>query len=468
MHIDEKIFKSYDIRGIYPTQINEEVAVPIAKALFKFFSEKSGKPNPSIVVGRDMRLSSPQLHKIITQTFKECGATVIDIGLASTPTLYFTVFNHKYDAGIEISASHNPKEYNGCKIVMYQESGLLKVGKVTGMEDVKKMSIDGVDITPSDQGQIIEKSDAVEEELENALQVAGNPSLQSFRIVADPANAMGAIYLEAAFKKIPGELIKMNFELDGSFPVHQPDPAQKENLVDLQKKVIEEKADIGLAPDGDGDRMFIIDETGAIVLPSVMTGIIAKELLAQHPGSKVLFDVKYTINASKAVEKLGGVPHVTKTGHAFITQEMGKTGGIFASEQSAHYYYKAAGNVESQLITLLLVLKIMSESGKKLSELAEEYKVSHESGEFNFEVENAAEIIEAIKQQYHHGDISELDGVAIDFLDWRLSLRSSNTEPLLRLNMEHMDKDQLETKRQEVVDLIHKHAKFPEKSSASH
>lgn len=459
----EKIFKSYDIRGIYPEEINEQFAVPIIKAIYKVISDQLDTTQPlTIAVGRDMRLSSPAIFEAVTNTLVELGAQVIDLGIVSTPTFYFAVFKYGYDGGVQITASHNPKEYNGIKIVRKSSTGLVKIGKSTGMEDIKKLSIEGVNISNVSGGSITKREGIVKEEVKNALRIAGNPKINTFKIVADAANALGALYIEELFKHILGNLVKMNFELDGTFPVHQADPLQAETLVDLQKKVIEEKADLGLAPDGDGDRLFFIDEKGQIIPPSIITALVARELLKKHKGATVLGDIRYIMTPKKIVEELGGTFVITKVGHAFITEKMTEMGGIFAGESSAHYFFKETGNAESQLPMILTVLKVMTQEDKKLSEVVESLRRSHESGETNFRVKNAPELIEVIKKEFADGEVNELDGVAITFADWRLSLRSSNTEPLLRLNIEAEADGIIEEKKKSVVELIHKHAVFDE------
>ncbi|MDP3948138.1 MAG: phosphomannomutase/phosphoglucomutase [bacterium] len=457
----ENIFKSYDIRGVYPKEINEQFAVPITRAIYKLISDQLSSTKPlTIAVGRDMRLSSPAIFEAVSKTLVELGAKVIDLGIVSTPTFYFAVFKNKYDGGLQITASHNPKEYNGIKIVRIASTGLVKIGKNTGMEDIKKMAIDGIDLPKTAAGSISTKEGVVKEEIENALRIAGQPKLDKFKVVADAANALGALYIEELFNYIPGELVKMNFELDGTFPAHQADPLQKETLVELQKKVVEEKADLGLAPDGDGDRLFFIDEKGEIVPPSIITAIVARELLKKHKGATVLADIRYIMTPQKVVEELGGTLVITKVGHAFITEKLHETGGIFAGESSAHYFFKETGNAESQIPMILIVLKVMTEENKKLSEVVESLRRSHESGEFNFRVKNAKQIMEAVKSEFPEGEVSELDGVSISFADWRLSLRSSNTEPLLRLNIEVDINGSVEEKKEKVMTLIKKHAVF--------
>lgn len=453
--LSPKIFKAYDIRAIYPTEINEENIVSIIKATYSFFRKKNPDIKPlNIVLGYDMRMSSPKLYPIAKRTLIDMGAHVIDIGLISTPSFYFSVFHYGYDAGIQITASHNPKEYNGVKFVMNSPEGLIKIGKSTGMDEVKEMAINGDFVEPEPGGSAEDKTGILDEEVKVALDILGNPTINRFKVVSDPANAMGAQYIAAIFDHIPADLIKMNFEFDGTFPAHQPDPLNFENLRDLQKRVMEEQADFGLAPDGDGDRLFFIDDKGEVVPASIITGIIAKDFLKRNPGATILFDIRYILTPTTLVEENGGKYEITKVGHAFITEAMHKTGAVFAGESSAHYFYKEAGNGENQLMTILTVLKVMSEENKKLSELVEEYRRSYESGELNFRVSNAAEILMKLKEKYSDGELSELDGIAITYPDWRFSVRTSNTEPLLRLNLESRDKATMEEKFAEVKQFI--------------
>ncbi|TSC87368.1 MAG: phosphomannomutase [Microgenomates group bacterium Gr01-1014_7] len=455
----DHIFKSYDIRGIYPDELNEKNIVRIVTAIYKFLQQKlPSKSKLKIAIGRDMRLSSPVLFEAASKTLASFGAEVIDLGLVSTPTFYFAVFKNKFDGGIQISASHNPKEYNGLKLVMASEKGILKIGKPTGMEDIKKMALEDIEIEPSGAGSITKMDGVLETEVENAMRVAGNPKIGEFKVVADAANAMGATYIDILFKKIPGNLIRMNFELDGTFPAHQPDPLQFETLKDLQKKVIDKGADLGLAPDGDGDRIFFIDDKGDIVSSSQIIALVVRELLKIHKGAKILVDLKYIFTPKKSIEEFGGELVVTKTGHAFITEAMHTNNGLFAGEASGHYYFGETGGADAPLPVIIFILSVMTRTGKKLSQLANEVKAAHESGEINFKVTNAQEIMEKLKEVYSDGQLSELDGVAINYPDWRFSLRTSNTEPLLRLNIEtHIEKD-VEEKKKEIVEIIEKHA----------
>ena len=459
----ENIFKSYDIRGTYPDQINEEFAVPIIKAIYKVISDQLQTNQPLIIaVGRDMRLSSPAIFKAVSETLVSLGAKVIDLGIVSTPTFYYAVFKKGFDGGVQITASHNPGEYNGIKIVRKSPTGLVKIGGSTGMLDIKNLAMGDLELPEVPGGSLENMEGVVVEEVKNALDIAGNPKLNEYKVVADAANALGALYIEELYKHIPGELVKMNFELDGTFPAHQADPLQKETLVDLQKRVVEEGADLGLAPDGDGDRLFFIDEKGGIIPPSIITAIVAREVLKKHKGATILGDIRYIMTPKKIVEELGGTFVITKVGHSFITEKLHETGGAFAGESSSHYFFKETGNAESQIPMILLILKVMTEEGKKISEIVDGLRRSHESGEFNFKVKNAKEVMEAMKAEFPEGEVSELDGVSIAHADWRVSLRSSNTEPLLRLNIEVDINGELEERKKIMMDLIKKHAVFEE------
>ncbi|MGA2911402.1 MAG: phosphomannomutase/phosphoglucomutase [Candidatus Levyibacteriota bacterium] len=459
MQIDPSIFKSYDIRGIYPTQINEENTAQIIKAIYKFFLKKIGKNQLSIVLAYDMRLSGPQLFAVAKKTLVEIGANVIDAGQLSTPSFYFAVFHYGYDCGIQITASHNPKEYNGMKFALRGPKGLVKIGKPTGMDEVKRLAEEKIVITPSQPGKITPKTGILEDEVKVALDLLGNPTVKKLKIVADPGNAMGAQYISALFDKVPADLIKMNFELDGSFPVHEPNPLNFETLKDLQAKVIEEHADLGLATDGDADRLYFIDEKGNIVHATSITAIVARELLKKYPGEIIYFDIRDILGPQKIVKEFGGKSEIVRVGHAYITEAMNKTGGIFAGESSGHMFFRANGNAESNLPIILIVLKVISEENKSLSQIVEELRRSYESGEFNFAVLNSKEILAALKEKYKDGEFNDIDGVSFSYPGWRFNVRTSNTEPLLRLNVEGYDKKVVDEKFNELKTFINSIAK---------
>lgn len=453
MNIDPSIFKAYDIRAIYPDQINEEKIVNITKAIYKVVSEKCGKNTLTFAIGRDMRLSSPSLFEKALNTLVEMGANVIDLGLISTPNLYFSVYSEGYDAGMQISASHNPKNWNGIKIVMNSTQGLIKIGKNTGMEDIKNLSNQTFEWIPPQKGTVV-KNETLEKEVNNALRITENPEIKEFSIVADGANSMGTTYIDALFKKIPGKITRLNFELDGSFPAHQPDPLNYETLKELLTKVKELGADIGFAPDGDGDRFFFIDENGEVVTPSIVNSIVVREMLKKHPGSKVLFDIRYIFQLSKIVEENGGTYDITKVGHAYITEKMHETGAIYAGESSCHFFFRETGNGEAPMPVIITVLSVMTREEKTLSEIAQELRRAYESGEFNYKLTNAKDIIEELKKKYSNGKVEDWDGVAVTYPQWRFSVRSSNTEPLLRLNVEAYSEEEMGKRRDELKSFV--------------
>lgn len=451
------IFKGYDIRGIYPKELSEENIVPIIKAIYSFLKRRNNSQEAlTLVVGTDMRISSPSLTKTAISTLTNIGVNVVDIGMVSTPTFYFVVHHYGYEAGIQITASHNPKEWNGVKIVTRGTKGLIKIGKPTGLEEIKEIALSGNFEAGVGTGTITQKTNFLGDEVENALKIAGNPEIKKMKIVADPANAMGVQYINALFAKIPGEIIRMNFELDGNFPAHQPDPLQKETLLDLQRRVVSEGASLGLAPDGDGDRLFFVDEKGQIVPPTIITSIVANDLLKRSPGGTIFVDIRYILTPKKNIEENGGKAVITKVGHAYITEAMNEIGGIFAGESSAHFFFRDTGNAEAPMPVILIILKTLSQTGKTLSQITKEYQRSFESSEINFKLPNAQEIMDEVKKRYSDGELDTLDGIAINYPNWRLSLRPSNTEPLLRLNVESYDKETMEKHRDAIVGLVKK------------
>lgn len=461
MNIVPGIFKSYDIRGIVPSEINKDNLYQIAQAILHFYHTKLGRTDITIVTGHDMRVSAPELYPILKKALVDGGAHVLDIGLASTPTFYFAVLHHKADAGIQLTASHNPPQYSGMKFVIREGDNVCKIGGNSGMEEVKQNALDGVKVVL--EGGSEEKVEGVvRDELENAYTLFSKDGIKPLKVVADAANAMAATYIDALFNDLEQcQLVRMNFELDGTFPAHQPDPLVFENYSELYKRVVEEKADLGLAPDGDGDRMFFVDEKGHMIPGSMITALVAKELLKKYPGRKILYDIRYTMTPKKIIEEMGGVSGITRVGHAFITKQLQEENAIFGGESSGHMFLEATGGAESQVGIILIVLKALSESGMTMSELIKDLKRSEESGEFNFKTDKAQEILEDLKTVFSDGEISTLDGVSIEYPDWRFNVRTSNTEPLLRLNLEATTQEVLDQRLEEVKAIILKHEAEP-------
>jgi phosphomannomutase len=467
MDIDPKIFKAYDIRGIYPTQINKENFVAVMRGIISFFIRDLKNPHPTVVLGRDMRVSSPELAEVAKEVLVKSGAHVIDIGLSPTPTFYFAVVKYGYDCGIDVTASHNPKDWEGTKFVKRDGSKIIKIGKATGMDKVKQNVLTSNFVEYTEGGSYTVKDNVLEDEVNDALATIDVAALKPYKVACDPANGMGSLYVKKLFEKIPGELITMNFELDGTFPAHQADPLDFNNLIPLQDKVKEVGAQLGLEPDGDGDRIFFIDEKGEVVPATLISALIAKEVLERNPGAKIVVDIRYTRNVQHVVEKYGGTAFISKVGHAFITNDVNEHGAYYAGESSGHFYFGSMGGAESAVRVILYVLAAMSETGKPLSQIVNDLKTSFESGEFNFVLPDtmpAATLLEELKAEHQDGQISTLDGIAVDYPDWRLSIRTSNTEPLLRLNVEANTPEMAQLKLKEMTERILKTGAKPKEA----
>ncbi len=449
------IFRAYDIRGIYPQDINETNIIIVIKAIYQFFSEKLNKKDLTIVIGRDMRLSSPGLNEVARKTLLELGATIVDIGLSSTPTVYFAVYHNKYDAGIQISASHNPKEWNGIKFFYRSGNKLIKVSKNTGMDEVKDLALKNQFPAPTNQGKLINKQ-TIKDEVDYAFNLV-KPKINKFKVIADTANAMGSLYLEEIFKRTDCELIKMNFELDGNMPVHEANPIKFETLKSLQERIIKEKADFGIATDGDGDRIFFIDEKGQIIPSTLISALIAREILSKNKNEKILVDIRYTKNTVKVVKDFGGTPIINMVGHALITETLNKENGAFSGESSGHFFFRETGGAESSVRVIYYVMDVLSKYNKPLSKIATELMSSYESGEFNFKLpenENNQSFLEKIGENFKDGKIDWMDGISVDFPDWRFNIRGSNNEPLIRLNLEADNEALMKQKLEKVKNKI--------------
>jgi phosphomannomutase len=437
--INPTIFKAYDIRGIYPTDIDETGYETVIKAIITFLKNKLKKENLVLAIGRDVRLSTPKFFEVAKKACIESGITGVDIGLTSTPTFYFGTLKYGYDAGIMITASHNPKEYNGVKIAIRDQEKLIKVGAGSGMETIKELALKNKFSVAKKRGKIISNQHVLDDEIKNALKYLDSKKIKKFKIVTDTANGMAILYLNKFFEKIPCNVIRIFDQLDGTFPNHEGNPLKFETLKWLQEKVVQEKADFGIAPDADGDRIFFVDEKGQIVRATMITSIIAEEVLKTSPGETIVVDIRYVRNAAKVIENHGGKMALTKVGHAFITQKLTEVSGVFAGESSGHFFFRQTGFAESSVLVLAYLLKILSEKKQPLSEIVKKFYTSFESGEFNFTLTgnfSGQEMQKKIAADYPDAQISLLDGVTVEYPTWRFNIRSSNTEPLLRLNIE--------------------------------
>jgi phosphomannomutase len=452
MKINPEIFKAYDIRGIYGKDLDEETAYRLGCAYVGLRREEIDKDKLTIVVAEDMRLSSPALKKSLIKGLTEAGADVIDIGLASTPTFYFAVAYFKYDGGIIVSASHNPPQWNGFKLT---RDKAIPVSGETGMFTLRDQVINNKFKLAAQKGNITKKNDVLQTQIKYDLNFVDIKKIKPLKIVIDPANGMGAQYMEALFSYLPCQLIKMNFTLDGTFPAHEADPLKEKNLVVLQKKVIEERADLGIAIDGDGDRIFFIDDQGKTIEQSIIRGILAMLFLRKKPGAKICYDIRPGKITHDLIEKYGGVPIVTRVGHSLIKEQTIKEGAYFAGESSGHFFLNMdIGCFEIPVIITLKLLQEFSEINKPISEYIGPYQKYYHSGEINSVAENKKNVFEKIEKKYNDAKINKLDGVSVEYPDYWFNVRGSNTELKIRLNLEAKTKELMEEKRDEVLKII--------------
>jgi phosphomannomutase len=447
--LDPKVFKAYDVRGLYSVELDEEGAFAIALAYVEQFEPKS------IAVGRDMRLSSPSMAKAAIEGATAGGADVVDIGMVGTEMLYFAVGELGLDGGIMITASHNPKEYTGMKIV---RRGALPVGGDSGLLEVRDRALEHV------QGQTLDKSQrgTVREEniwpayVERVLSFVDLAELRPLRVVIDAANGMAGAMLPPVLERLPVEAVRCNFEPDGTFPNHEPNPLLPENREFIVAKTLEEHADLGVAFDGDADRCFFVDDTGEFVPGDFATALLAESILEKEPGAKVIYDIRASWAVPETIERAGGVPLVSRVGHAFIKQRMRKEDAAFAGEVSGHYYFRDFTQADSGVVPFLLMLERISKVGTKLSELLRPYRERYFiTGELNTPVADVALKLQELKERFGpEGTVSHLDGVSVTADDWHFNVRPSNTEPLLRLNLEARSRELMEQKRDEVLAVI--------------
>ena len=434
------IFRAYDIRGIFGKDLTNELAYRIGRAHAVFTKAHT------VVVGKDMRLSSEELKRAFCLGLMEQGVEVVDIGLCSSPMLYFAVAHYGNPAGVMITASHNPGEYNGFKLT---KEKAIPIGRDNGMREIERL-VNKNSFTPCPTRGRIFRKDITEDYRSHVMPKEKLPKL---KVVIDAGNAMGA--LEARFlQEIPElEIVPMYFELDGSFPNHEADPLRHENLRDLQEKVIEEKADLGIAFDGDADRVGFVDERGEIVPSDFTTALIAGKLLKNNPGSTVLYDLRSSWAVPERIRKRKGVPVMCRVGHSFIKQQMREEDALFAGELSGHYYFRDHHYTESTLMAVLHILSLLK--GKKKSEIVKPLRRYYHSGEINSIVKNPDKIIAMLTEQ-HSGalNISHLDGLRVEYDSHWFNVRKSNTEPLLRLNVEAKTRKHMEQIRDELLGVI--------------
>jgi phosphomannomutase len=448
--LDPKVFKAYDVRGLYRDELDEEGAYAIGRAYVEHFEPRR------IAVGRDMRLSSPSMARAAIEGATDAGADVLDLGLVGTEMVYFAVGELELEGGIVVTASHNPKEYTGMKIV---RRGALPVGGESGLMDVRDRALAGGEAarggTSRGRGEVREH-DIWPAFVERVLSFVDVEAIRPLRVVIDAANGMAGVMLPPVLERLPIDAVTFFFEPDGSFPNHEPNPLLPENREFIVRRTLEEGADLGVAFDGDADRCFFVDDSGEFVPGDFATALLAEAVLAKEPGAKVIYDVRASWAVPETIERGGGVALVNRVGHAFIKHRMRQEGAAFAGEVSGHYYFRDFSQADSGVVPFLLMLELVSRKGAKLSEILSPYRERyHITGELNTPVPDVPLKLQELKERFGpEGRVSHLDGVSVDAEDWHMNVRPSNTEPLLRLNLEARSKGLMERKRDEVLAVI--------------
>jgi phosphomannomutase len=444
----DAIFKAYDIRGTTPDQLDAELAARIGAAFARFVSGQPGGAR-KVLIGRDMRTSGIELSQAFAGGVQSQGLDVVDLGLASTDLVYFAA--GQLDApAVMLTASHNPAQYNGMKLCL---AGARPVGDDTGLREIKALAAEGLPPVDGPAGGI-ESLDLLRDFARHVQSFVDTTALRPLKFVADTANGMGGLVVPAVFEGLPFDLEIMYGELDGTFPNHPADPIQAENQRDLQARVLEVGADVGLAFDGDADRVFLVDELGQTLSGSLTTAIVAAGVLEKHPGSTILHNCICSKAVPEVIREHGGTPVRTKVGHSYIKAVMADTGAAFGGEHSAHYYFRDNYRADSGSIAALVVLEQLGKSGLSLSELRKPFDRYAASGEINFTVGDPAAVIEQVAAAYAADPQDRLDGLTVDLGEWWFNLRASNTEPLLRLNLEAPDEAACAARVREVQALI--------------
>lgn len=450
-----QIFKAYDVRGVYGKNLTDDIAYKIGRAFVSFLGCRE------VVIGYDMRLSSPKLSKAFMKGVNDEGANVIDIGMVSTDGLYFASgFLNK--PGVMFTASHNPKEYNGLKfcrekaVPINQDTGLQQIKTIIEKEQYEKEQYQKKYYKGKKSGKIIKKN-ILEDYAKHVLSFVHKGKIRKLKIAVDAGNGMAGKIVPLVYDKLPIKIIPLYFKLDGTFPNHPADPSKYENLKELQQIVKKDKCDFGMAFDGDADRVFFVDENGNVINSSLISSLIIKNVLEKNPNENIIYNLVCSKIVPETIRKYGGKAYIERVGHSFIKDTMKKINAIFACEHSAHYYFRKNFNADSGLIASAIVAEIVSSENKKLSSLLKEFEKYYKIEETNFEVEDNDKKLQQIKNHYKKmgpKKITEMDGVSIEFNDYWFNVRPSNTEPLLRLNLEAVNEKVMKEKMEEVIRVI--------------
>jgi phosphomannomutase len=439
------IFKSYDVRGIYPAELNDDVAYEIGGCFATLLGARR------IAVGRDMRPSGRSLFDAFARGVCESGADVLDIGLVSTDALYFAVGKYGMDGGAMITASHNPAQYNGMKLTRSQARA---ISLDTGLSEIRDRLIAG-DLPPAAKTPgSIESRNVLDDFAEHCLSFVDAAQIKPFKIAIDAGNGMAGETIPYVFKRLPCEVVPLYFELDGNFPNHPASPIEPENMADVQAAVLRDRCDLGVAFDGDADRMFIVDQNGQLIDGSTVTALVALNTLKKYPGAKVLYNLICSRSVPELIERAGGVPVRSKVGHSIIKGVMRERDAVFGGEHSGHFYFRDNWYADSGMIALLQCLEVFSQAGKPVSEVIAPIDTRFRSGEINSRVSDVSAKLLELEQRYSDAAIDHLDGVTIAYPDWWMNVRPSNTEPLLRLNVEGDTPELMERHRDEALALI--------------
>ena len=445
--LDPKVFKAYDVRGVHPTELDEEGAYAIGRAYVEQFEPRS------IAVGRDMRVSSPAMAAALIEGAADGGADVLDLGMVGTEMVYFAVGELGLEGGVCVTASHNPKEYTGMKIV---RRGALPVGGESGLLDVRDRALELVlqEHKPSIRGNV-SNHDIWDAFVAKVLSFVDVSAIKPLKVVIDAANGMAGAMLPPVLERLPIDAVTCFFKPDGSFPNHEPNPLLPENREFIIAKTREEGADLGVAYDGDADRCFFVDDTGEFVPGDFVTALLAESILRKEGGGNVIYDVRASRAVPETIERAGGVALMNRVGHAYIKHRMRKDDAVFGGEVSAHYYFRDFSQADSGVVPFLLLLELISLRGQKLSQILAPYRERFFlTGEINTPVADVALKLQELKERYSDGRVTHLDGISVDYDDWHFNVRPSNTEPLLRLNLEALSEELMEEKRDEVLALI--------------
>jgi phosphomannomutase len=452
--IDPSIFKAYDVRGLYPEQIDDGVAYRIGRAFARVLAALEGKPAGELRVGlgRDMRLSAPALSARYADGLRDEGASVLDVGQVATEMLYFAVGSRELDGGLMCTASHNPKAYTGAKLVRH---GAIPLSGDTGIGDLREIVTAGEPGPPAERrGEL--GTDDVSEDFRAAVRGFLHAEVRPARVVLDGGNGMAGPMVGPLLDELPIEQVRTYWQPDGEFPGHEPNPLLPENRALVIEKVLSEGAELGIAWDGDADRCFFIDDLGEFVAGDFLTALLAESILRKEPGAAILYDVRASRAVPDTVAAAGGTALVNRVGHAFFKARMRAEGAAFGGEVSGHYYFRDFYCADSGTIPALLILELVSTKGRRMSELLRPYRERYFiSGEINSEVADKDAKMRELAEAYGDAEVTWLDGVSVDYEDWHFNVRPSNTEPLLRLNLESLvSPEHMATRRDEVLALI--------------